>query len=519
MIKDLLFSNEFSKTSFATICLAGLLSVNGFSQTKLNSLNQARTASWTPTTQDLVVTNNSNGRIGLSMTDVTINQGWGTNSLIFPQNRRSWAISIIHGHQIMKNVLKIEKIPRGLLFAKSITESLCACDDGFIDDPLATHPLPSNSDVIDIAAAQRIMDKGCFQFTNNGALTAMQKFFNSHPRFIVGTGIPAWNDPFPNHTEAENNAASTRQVWGNLYETAALSSAYMSILAVRYLEVKRGLAPICFAAESEDPMALAKLMALGFNIGLDAPDFTTILETNRAANLLLPHLEDGIADGGLTADVHAYKIGNLCYALENKEGQMYDNLGFTMSATYTGVYDPQIVWADVQTYLDKISIMYTDVNWTSVVSTVKAKFDGINNGGSISFDNNMGEVIDELMLQLPIEDPSKQITWQAPTVVMDCGEPLAVGINELNQITNISIYPNPVNDITTVTFSLEKTSDVSIKVFNIMGTLVSSPVNGKTIFAGKGEAKINVSNFATGAYTVLISTSNGASLAKKIVVK
>lgn len=318
MIKNLPFTKRTNVLSAAAVVLFSAISIQGVAQTKLNSLNQARTASWTPTSQDLIPTDNTQGRIDLAMTDVTINQGWGTNSLIFPQNRRSWAISIIHGHQIMKNVLKIEKIPRGLLFAKSITESLCACDDGFIDDPLANNPLPNNSDVVDPVAAMKIMDKGCFQFTNNGALTAMQKFFNSHPRFMVGTGIPAWNDPFPNHTEAENNAASTRQVWGNKYETAALSSAYMSILAVRYLEVKRGLAPICFASESEDPMALAKLMALGFNIGLDAPDFTNILETNRAANLLLPHLEDGIADGGLTADVHAYKIGNLCYALKIK---------------------------------------------------------------------------------------------------------------------------------------------------------------------------------------------------------
>jgi len=343
MTKRLQFTKRANVLSAAAVVLFSAISLQGVAQIKLNSINQARAASWTPTSQDLIPTDNDQGEINLAMADMTMDHGWGTQSLIFPQNRRSWAISIIHGHQIMKNVLKIEKIPRGLLFAKSITESLCACDDGFIDDPLARYPLPNNSEVVDQAAATRIMDKGCFQFTNNAALTSMQKFFNSHPRFMVGTGIPLWNDPFPNHTEAENNAASTRQVWGNLYETAALSSAYMSILAVRYLEVKRGLAPICFAAESADPMALAKLMALGFNIGLDAPDFTNILETHRDGNLLLPHLEDGIADGGLTADVHAYKIGNLCYALENRENEMYDNLGFTMSATYGGAYDPQIV--------------------------------------------------------------------------------------------------------------------------------------------------------------------------------
>lgn len=198
---------------------------------------------------------------------------------------------------------------------------------------------------------------------------------------------------------------------------------------------------------------------------------------------------------------------------------MYDNLGFTMSASYTGVYDPQIVWADVQTYLDKISIMYTDVNWTSVVSSVQAKFNSINGGNSISFDNDMGEVIDELMLQLPIEDPSKQITWQAPVEVMDCGEPLAVGINEINEISNISIFPNPTTDVTTVNFNVEQTTDVSVQVYNVLGGLVLTPANGKTIFPGKGEVKINVGDLSTGTYTVLISTSNGAPTAQNIVVK
>jgi len=163
--------------------------------------------------------------------------------------------------------------------------------------------------------------------------------------------------------------------------------------------------------------------------------------------------------------------------------------------------------------------MYTDVNWTTAVSAVQTKFNSINGGNSISFDSDMGEVIDELMLQLPIEDPSKQITWQAPVEVMDCGNALAVGINEINNITDISVYPNPTTNQTTVKFNLEETADVSVKIYNILGIVLATPVNSLRTNSGAAQITFDASNLAAGAYNVLISTENGASFAQRVVVQ
>ncbi len=77
-------------------------------------------------------------------------------------------------------------------------------------------------------------------------------------------------------------------------------------------------------------------------------------------------------------------------------------------------------------------------------------------------------------------------------------------------------YPNPFNPSTTISFNLERDGFVSVKIFNILGELVTEPLKQEL---GKGSHKINfdASNLQSGIYIYTVS-QNGKSLSRKMTL-
>jgi len=79
-------------------------------------------------------------------------------------------------------------------------------------------------------------------------------------------------------------------------------------------------------------------------------------------------------------------------------------------------------------------------------------------------------------------------------------------------------YPNPFNPSTSIKFAIPKASDVKITVFNMLGQVVSVPVNeNKT--AGFYEVKFNGSNLASGSYYYRIEAGNFLETRKMMLIK
>lgn len=102
-----------------------------------------------------------------------------------------------------------------------------------------------------------------------------------------------------------------------------------------------------------------------------------------------------------------------------------------------------------------------------------------------------------------------------------------IGVNQTSQnpimFELAQNYPNPFNPITTITFSLPKTSNVSLKVYNILGEEVKTLVNRKQItgsyeirWDGKNEDGTQVS---TGVYLYRIKAGNYISVKKMVYIK
>ena len=79
-------------------------------------------------------------------------------------------------------------------------------------------------------------------------------------------------------------------------------------------------------------------------------------------------------------------------------------------------------------------------------------------------------------------------------------------------------YPNPFNPVTTIRYSVPKTSNVSIIVYDILGKEIETLVNeGK--FPGNYDIQFNGSNFSSGVYFYVMRVDNFIGTKKLILIK
>ena len=82
----------------------------------------------------------------------------------------------------------------------------------------------------------------------------------------------------------------------------------------------------------------------------------------------------------------------------------------------------------------------------------------------------------------------------------------------------MNIVPNPVVSSTTISFSLDKTENVSIKIFDMNGRLIQS-FPEREFVAGAHQLKWDVTNFRAGIYVLKMQAGNYRETRKLIVAK
>jgi hypothetical protein len=101
-------------------------------------------------------------------------------------------------------------------------------------------------------------------------------------------------------------------------------------------------------------------------------------------------------------------------------------------------------------------------------------------------------------------------------------EPIGVG-NITTQIPdNFKLeqnYPNPFNPTTAIRFALPKSNNVTLKIYNVSGQLVSVLVNNEFVTAGINEVKFDASNLASGIYFYTLQAGDFKDTKKMMLIK
>lgn len=80
-------------------------------------------------------------------------------------------------------------------------------------------------------------------------------------------------------------------------------------------------------------------------------------------------------------------------------------------------------------------------------------------------------------------------------------------------------YPNPFNPATTIRFGLSKSTNVTLKVYDILGREIAVLVNNEPMNAGKFEVKFDASNLASGTYIYKLKAGNNVVSKKMQLIK
>lgn len=108
--------------------------------------------------------------------------------------------------------------------------------------------------------------------------------------------------------------------------------------------------------------------------------------------------------------------------------------------------------------------------------------------------------------------PTRKAAWLATATAVN--DP-AVIPSEFSLNQN---YPNPFNPSTKITFSLPKSGNITLKVFNALGQLVATVADGEYV-AGTHEVIFDASNLSSGVYFYTLTSSNFFATKKMMLLK
>ncbi|MDX9711550.1 MAG: M14 family zinc carboxypeptidase [Ignavibacteriaceae bacterium] len=170
------------------------------------------------------------------------------------------------------------------------------------------------------------------------------------------------------------------------------------------------------------------------------------------------------------------------------------------------------------------------LNWVTASETNNLGFDierrSVNNNAGwqkIGFVNGKGTTIERSTYSFrdvnPVEGKSfyrlRQIDFDGSVKIFDAVE---VDFNIVKEYSLSQNYPNPFNPETDISFSLAKSDNVTLKIYNILGSEVVTLVS-EFMEAGKHKIKFNASDLTSGVYLYTIKSGNFTATRKMILMK
>ncbi len=273
-------------------------------------------------------------------------------------------------------------------------------------------------------------------------------------------------------------------------------------------------------------------------IGLQVAYNSAYITNNRAVKFsaepewLTNGLSSGTIFNGNSVDVELtfsaedYPLGN--YAMDLK---VASNDPVNPIVTVPVTMQISVIPVELTSFVAKNERNSVTLNWATATETnnngfqVERKLNGTNEWTSLSFvsgdgtstERNNYSYVDKDLKVGKYSYRLKQIDLDG---TFEYSPVIEVDVNAPNEFTLYQNYPNPFNPTTTIEYSLPEKADVIISIYNSIGELVTTLVNG-SVEAGYQKTAFNAANFTSGTYIYQIrAAANGKTFvdSKKMIL-
>lgn len=203
----------------------------------------------------------------------------------------------------------------------------------------------------------------------------------------------------------------------------------------------------------------------------------------------------GAGEGEVIVGIIDYETGDLIGETDPRE-LLASEVG--MANVFSGVFETPLTLVGGKTYIAYVSAFTnTDI---SLVSSGETDFPA------------------QIIFNVLSEDRF-YITnyYDMPYIRLNTDATVSIANNALN-VLNVTQFPNPFANETTVKFNLQDASDVSYTVVDVTGKVVASSKAGK-LMAGEHQITIDGTSFANGIYYLNLKADNAQVTHKMVVNK
>ncbi|HVD99933.1 MAG TPA: T9SS type A sorting domain-containing protein [Cytophagaceae bacterium] len=354
--------------------------------------------------------------------------------LVVPDNRPSFALSMAVAWSYYRNVLGNNGMSINEWFATMGQENGFASYNGVVL-PGAVYDQSSGSNV----ALPCIYPRGCNSNTCAGAGYCWHVSQNGTdgPYHNTLTGYQTISPYVPQRYPGP--ASTYHTIFNSNMEMASMNKTYYDLSIYRRAQYMNGIDIASVEASSPDPYGVEAAQAYAYNQGpnassaISAPSYTLPAGIGSNNNWATNYYSGGVS-------CYAQRVAAMTAVLDNNEAYAQSHYpsgcgGNVNNWNFYSFYDSQISWDTVLASINRLLIMYPEINGSSTakanfISAVQTAFNRVDSdgNGSISFRYEMGSVIDAIVLNLPKDDPAfnGQFAINGTGCKLDCQAPYTV---------------------------------------------------------------------------------------------